>query len=144
MKKILIPTLLTIASTPLISLVGCGDPQPEPEPVYQEIEMTQMHGYVGTGPISLEKNTYYKFYCPHMTGSRTWENFGFEKDDNLFYPVKAIVIKVMTKGDPADWELSSDDLEWELELSGISSNIEIYIKTTIAVEEVVGGMYAGN
>lgn len=142
MKKILIPTLLPIASTPLISLVGCGDP--EPEPVYQEIKMTQLHNYVGTGTISLEENTYYKFYCPHMTGSRTWETFGFEKDDNLFYPVKAKVIKVMTNGNPTDWWLSSDELEWELRLSGVSDNIEIYIKTTIAVEDVVGGMYAGD
>lgn len=42
-KLLLVPTLLTVASTPLISLVGCGDPDtPEPTPVDEVIELNNL------------------------------------------------------------------------------------------------------
>lgn len=46
MKKILIPTLLAVASAPLISLVGCGDPQPKVESIeIRGIEPTYEFSY---------------------------------------------------------------------------------------------------
>ncbi|MBQ0045282.1 MAG: hypothetical protein KBS35_00115 [Mycoplasma sp.] len=64
MKKILIPTLLTVASTPLISLVGCGTKQ-------TQFELTEYYSYeYETGnptvkglrtkqPVDLNKTTTY-------------------------------------------------------------------------------------
>ncbi|MCQ3915163.1 MAG: hypothetical protein MJ201_05505 [Mycoplasmoidaceae bacterium] len=73
MKKlhILIPSLVATATMPLIGLVGCGkNKEPEPEPVYQDIEMIEQSGVVSSDTFDLEKNTYYRIYCTNISSER--------------------------------------------------------------------------